>query len=120
MTLAIDHQEGLAQVIWHIQATFVDEVIGGTEVQSLIPKITVETNSSLTQFQSRVVWVDSSQASHESFIDLSEPVTDFETQGRKLDQKFANLCALADVDAGSTKAAIKALSASEVVSLQKV
>lgn len=98
-------------------ATFVDEVIGGAKVQSLIPKITVETDPSLTQFQSRVVWVDSSQASHESFIDLSEPVTDFETQGRKLEQKFASLCALADVDVGSTKAAITSLSASEVVSL---
>ena len=41
--------------------TFVDRVVASDPVQALIPQVTVETDDALTQFQSRVVWVDSAQ-----------------------------------------------------------
>ena len=81
--------------------TFVDDVISSDVVQQLIPKVAVETDKSLTQFQSRVVWVDGQQNAHEAFRDLSEPVTDYAAQGAKLEAKFLSLCAAAGVDGQS-------------------
>lgn len=98
-------------------ATFVDAVISGSAVQSLIPKIKVETDTSLGQFQSKVVWVDNRQVSHEAFNDLSEPVTDFAAQGRKLEKKFESLCALADAEPAQVRSAVATLTADAVVSL---
>ncbi len=98
-------------------ATFVDEVVSSVEVQSLIPKITVETDDALTSFQSRVVWVDNNQVAHESFNDLSEPVTNLDLQGEKLDTKFMSLCTLGGIDGGARIQALKALAAQERVVL---
>ena len=72
--------------------TYVDTIIGGSAVQALIPKVTVETDDSLGSFQSKVVWVDAAQNAHEQFNDLSKPVTDYHTQGEKLALKFDSLC----------------------------
>lgn len=94
---------------------FVDTVISGSAVQSFIPKIKVETDASLGQFQSKVVWVDNRQASHEAFNDLSDPVTDFAAQGRKLEKKFESLCALAAVDSGVARLQVKKLAGDAVV-----
>ncbi|MGI9327509.1 MAG: MmgE/PrpD family protein [Pseudomonadales bacterium] len=97
--------------------TFVDSVIGSDAVQALIPKITVETDRSLSQFQSRVVWVDRNQSAHESFNDLSSPVTDYDEQGRKLDAKFASLCGYAQVDGAATISKLKSLASVTAVAL---
>ena len=78
--------------------TFVDEVISSAPVQGLIDKVTVETDDSLTSFQSKVVWVDAEQNVHTEFRDLSEPVTDYDEQGDKLTGKFASLCDFAGQD----------------------
>ena len=75
--------------------TYVDEVISRADVQRGIDKVSVETDPALTQFEARVVWVDNSQNAHEVLNDLSAPVTDYDEQGRKLEQKFASLCAFA-------------------------
>ncbi len=98
-------------------ATFVDDVVGSAAVQSLIPKISVETDDALTSFQSRVVWVDNNQVAHESFNDLSEPVTDLDAQGQKLDTKFVSLCTLGGVDGGTRIQALKELASQERVAL---
>jgi 2-methylcitrate dehydratase PrpD len=79
-------------------ATFVDEVISSEAVQAMIQKVTVETDAALSQFQSRVLWVDAAQNGHEAFRDLSLPVTDYDEQGRKLEAKFESLCAFAGVE----------------------
>ncbi|MDA1073773.1 MAG: MmgE/PrpD family protein [Proteobacteria bacterium] len=76
--------------------TFVDDVISSETVQALIRKVTVETDPALSQFQSKVVWVDNAQNAHEAFKDLSKPVTDYDEQGRKLKIKFDSLCAFAN------------------------
>ena len=78
--------------------TFVDEIISSAPVQGLIDKVTVETDDSLTSFQSKVVWVDAEQNAHTEFKDLSEPVTDYDEQGEKLTGKFASLCDFAGQD----------------------
>lgn len=97
--------------------TFVDAVIGGERVQSLLPKIRVETDAALTQFQSRVQWVDKDQASHEAYNDLSKPVTDFAAQGRKLESKFSSLCALAEVSADQLSERLQGLTQADRVVL---
>ena len=68
--------------------TFVDKVIGSVEVQKLIEKIGVETDTELSNFQSKIVWIDDQQRAQEAFKDLSEPVSDYDEQGKKLEQKF--------------------------------
>ena len=78
--------------------TFVDDVISSDAVQALLDKITVETDKSLTQFQSKVAWVDAQQNAHVEFNDLSEPVSDYDAQGDKLQSKFVSLCNFAGVD----------------------
>ncbi|MEM7079656.1 MAG: MmgE/PrpD family protein [Pseudomonadota bacterium] len=86
--------------------TFVDDVIASSAVQALIPKITVETDPSLGSFQSKVVWVDAQQNAHEAFNDLSLPVTDYDAQGAKVDQKFESLCDFAGQDGASAKTTV--------------
>jgi len=88
-------------------ATFVDSVIASDQVQELIEKVTVETDPELTQFQTKVVWIDKAQNSHESFTDLSKPAQDLIEQGRKLNLKFNGLCAYANSTADSAKALSK-------------
>ena len=78
--------------------TFVDEIIGSDQVQALIPKVVVETDDSLGSFQSKVVWVDASQSAHEKFTDLSQPITNYDEQGAKLERKFHSLCAAAGLE----------------------
>jgi len=82
--------------------TFVDEVISSDAVQSLIPKVTVETDDTFGQFQSKVVWVDKEQNAHEQSNDLSKPITDYDEQGAKLESKFQSLCAAAGLE-GNTQ-----------------
>jgi len=81
--------------------TYVDEVISSDAVQSLIDKVTVETDDSLTNFQSKVVWVDADQNAHTEFNDLSEPVSDYDAQGEKLQRKFVSLCDFAGQDSAA-------------------
>ena len=95
--------------------TYIDEVIGGDAVQALIPKVTVDTDDSLTSFQSKVVWVDAQQNAHEQFNDLSEPVTDYDDQGKKLEVKFASLC-----DYSRSDSAVQARRVANLLSAAKV
>ena len=89
--------------------TFVDGVLNSHAVQRLIEKISVETDETLTQFQSRVAWVDAGQHAHETFNDLSEPVSDYVLQGDKLQRKFASLCAFAGHDPAAHLSRLTAL-----------
>ena len=78
--------------------TFVDDVISSEVVQSLIPRVNVETDDSYGQFQSKVVWVDTKQNAHELVNDLSKPITNYDAQGVKLENKFQSLCAAAGLE----------------------
>ena len=98
-------------------ATFVDEVISSDDVQRLIDKVTVETDMSLTNFQSKIVWVDNAQNAHEAFNDLSSPVTDFDEQGRKLEEKFMSICDFAGADAVTVRPRVKGIVEADTVSL---
>jgi len=98
-------------------ATFVDEVISSNVVQRLIDKVTIETDLSLSNFQSKIVWVDREQSAHEVFSDLSKPVTDYQEQGRKLEQKFVSLCEFAGADAVTASTNVHGLVEAETVAL---
>ena len=98
-------------------ATFVDEVISSDVVQRLIDKVTIETDLSLSNFQSKIVWVDREQSAHEVFSDLSKPVTDYQEQGRKLEQKFVSLCEFAGADAVTASTNVHGLVEAETVAL---
>ena len=78
--------------------TYVDDVIGSDAVQATLPAVSVETDTDLGQFQSKVVWIDRDQQRHEAFNDLSEPVTDYAAQAVKLEAKFISLCQFAGID----------------------
>ena len=67
-------------------------------MQSLIPRVNVETDDSYGQFQSKVVWVDTKQNAHELVNDLSKPITNYDAQGVKLENKFQSLCAAAGLE----------------------
>jgi 2-methylcitrate dehydratase PrpD len=95
--------------------TYVDEVINSRAVQSLIPKVTVETDKALTQFQSRVVWVDTSQNAHEEFCDMSIPATDLKAQGDKLEQKFSSLVSFGNADHDAMSAKVRDILTSQQV-----
>lgn len=97
--------------------TYVDEVISGEAVQALIPKVTVETDTSLGSFQSRVVWVDAKQNAHEVINDLSQPDRDYDEQGRKLVNKFNSLCAFAGTDGSAALEKLNALADADRVAL---
>ena len=72
--------------------TYVDEVVHSPAIQGMIDRVEVETDRSLTQFQSQVIWTDTSRQAHESWCDLSAPATDLTVQAQKLDRKFFSLC----------------------------
>ncbi len=91
--------------------TFVDDVINSEAVQSLIDKVTIETDDSLTSMQTRVVWIDNAQNAHEEYHDTGVPATDLDEQELKLEQKFASLCDFAKVDAAQFKQAVSELTA---------
>ncbi len=97
--------------------TYVDDVISSDAVQALIDKVTVETDDSLTNFQSRVVWVDADQNAHTEFNDLSEPVSDYDAQGAKLHSKFASLCEFAGQDSAAQLKTVAALADAGKVSI---
>ena len=78
--------------------TFVDQVISRDDIQQLIAKVTVETDKSLANMQSRVTWVDSRQNQHGQGWDAGVPAKDLDEQGEKLTRKFHSLCNLAGVD----------------------
>ncbi len=96
--------------------TFVDKVIGSVEVQKLIEKISVETDTELSNFQSKIVWIDDQQRAQEAFKDLSEPVSDYDEQGKKLEQKFSSLCAYSGHDGQNLLAKIQGLAEADIVS----
>jgi hypothetical protein len=75
----------------------------------------VETDRSLTQFQTRVQWVDDAQDAHQAFRDLSEPVTDYDDQRQRLEAKFSALADFAGNAAGADT--IRRLAAVESFSL---
>ena len=77
----------------------------------------METDESLTNFQSRVVWVDADQNAHTEFNDLSEPVSDYDAQGAKLESKFASLCEFAGQDGAAQLQVVTALEAAGKVSI---
>ena len=80
-------------------ATFADTVVGRDDVQAMMGRVSVETDPSLAQFQSKVVWIEQNQQAHASFEDLAQPATDLVAQEQKLRQKFRNLVSLAGFDA---------------------
>ena len=86
------------------------------EVQKLIEKISVETDTKLSNFQSKIVWIDDQQRAQEAFKDLSEPVSDYDEQGKKLEQKFSSLCAYSGHDGQNLLAKIQGLAEAEIVS----
>lgn len=98
-------------------ATFVDAVISSAEVQQLIDKVSIETDTGLSNFQSKTVWIDKQQNAHEAFNDLSEPVSDYDEQGRKLEQKFVSLCDFASHEAHTMMPKIQALAEADTVTL---
>lgn len=73
--------------------TYVDEIVNRQDVQSLINKVTIETDESLTNMQTRVVCVDDNQTRHEEYADTSIPADDLDAQGAKLMRKFESLSA---------------------------
>ena len=97
--------------------TYVDEVISSDAVQALIEKVTVETDDSLTSFQSKVSWIDADQNAHEAFNDLSKPITDYSEQGAKLNSKFASLCDFAGQDHQQGLEQINALATSARINI---
>ena len=92
-------------------------MIGSEVVQKLIEKVSIETDTSLSNFQSKIVWIDKEQKAYEVFNDLSEPVSDYEEQGRKLEQKFVSLCEFAGSDAVVMRPKIRSLLDAETVTL---
>ena len=97
--------------------TFTDPVISSAPVQSLIDKVTIETDDALGQFESKVVWVDANQAAHIEQNDLSEPVTDYDAQGTKLVSKFASLCQFAGVASDAHLDQLNKLADADVIRL---
>lgn len=83
--------------------TFTDEVISSDAVQRFIPKISVETDRSLTHMESRVVWTDKSQRAHNEDWNTGVPASDLNEQGRKLETKFESLCAFGNIDSTPIK-----------------
>ena len=78
--------------------TFVDEIVCREDVQKMIRKVKVETDTALKQFQSTVVWGEIDQHTHKAFEDLAKPATDLDAQGAKIRQKFQSLVALSGAD----------------------
>ncbi len=97
--------------------TYVDKVISSDAIQNLIDKVTVETDDTLTNFQSKVVWVDANQNAHSEFNDLSEPVSDYDAQGEKLQRKFVSLCNFAGQDGTAHLGSLATLAEAEKVRL---
>ncbi len=97
--------------------TFVDEVVNSDAVQEMINKISVETDESLTHFQSKVAWVDAAQNAHEEFNDLSTPSEDYDEQGDKLRQKFTSLCDFAGHDSATTLDKVNAINSTATLSI---
>ncbi|MCB1683703.1 MAG: MmgE/PrpD family protein [Pseudomonadales bacterium] len=73
------------------QANFVDAIVQREDVQSLLGKIRIETDASLSNMQARVMCVDRHQRCHDEAYDAGIPATDLDAQRQKLDQKFLNL-----------------------------
>ncbi len=97
--------------------TFVDAVIGSAQVQDAIEKVSVETDETLTQFQSRVTWVDTAQNAHDAFNDLSKPSSDYDGQGARLANKFESLCAFAGVQPAAERPRVDAITSTHRVNL---
>lgn len=70
---------------------FVDAVVQREDVQSLLKKVRIETDASLSNMQARVSCVDRRQRSYDEVYDAGIPATDLDAQRLKLDQKFLNL-----------------------------
>ena len=92
--------------------TYVDGVISREDVQSMISKVTVETDNSLGAMQTRVVWVDSEQNAHVEQHDTGIPEQDLVAQEEKLERKFASLCDFANVDTNGFKQTVAQLTLS--------
>ncbi len=71
--------------------SFNDETINRQDLQSLLPRITVETDDKLGQMQARVALVTKNQSALETFVDAGIPSADLAGQSDKLKQKFVNL-----------------------------
>ncbi len=89
--------------------TFVDEVVCREDVQQMINKVKVETDGALKQFQSKVVWGENNQQTHEAFEDLAQPATNLVAQGAKIRQKFASLVALSGGDVEQQRRVVDSL-----------
>ncbi len=97
--------------------TFVDEVINRDDVQAMIERVTIETDTSLSNMSSKVVWVDNQQGRHEQDWNVGVPASDLEEQGRKLTQKFSSLCDFAGADYARTSESLAALPSAATVKL---
>ena len=97
--------------------TFIDSVVSRADIQAMIEKVTVETDKSLGNMQSKVVWVDAAQQRHQAEADISVPAQDLDAQGKKLARKFQSLCALAGQDAPALATRLATLSEAPAVAL---
>ena len=69
-------------------ATFVDATINREDVQALLRRVNVETDSNLTTFQSRLSCHDRNQATVDAYWDTNQPASDLSVQGERLRAKF--------------------------------
>ncbi|MCB1646983.1 MAG: MmgE/PrpD family protein [Pseudomonadales bacterium] len=72
-------------------ATYVDQVVNEPAVQSLLRRVSVETDASLAGTQTRVHYQTAAGAVEEAFFDTGIPATDLNDQSAKLELKFSHL-----------------------------
>lgn len=72
-------------------ATYCDHNIQKMDVQSILQRVTVNTDSSIKNTQSKVVFLCRDGRSLDQFYDTGIPATDLEDQQQKLEAKFKHL-----------------------------
>jgi 2-methylcitrate dehydratase PrpD len=72
-------------------ATFNDEVVGRSEMRTLIERVNIVTDDELASTQSRVRLTTKGRDVHETFFDTGIPATDLDLQQTKLEAKYRNL-----------------------------
>ncbi len=71
--------------------SFDNETINRQDLQSLLSRITIETDNKLGQMQARVTLVTKNQEASETFFDAGIPAQDLAAQSGRLKQKFTHL-----------------------------
>ncbi len=100
-------------------ATYSDANVQDDQVQSLLGRVTVNTDGELAGTQSRVVFHGSDDSTAEQFFDTGIPASDLSAQQAKLEAKFDHLVsARLGEDAARLKQHMLNLDAARAVSLQ--